>query len=230
MLSNCGVGKLLRVSWTARSNQSVLKEISPEYSLEGLMPKLQYSGHLMRRTNSLEKTLMLERLKAGGEGVNRGWDGWMTSLTRWTQVWVGSGVGDGQGTPGVLQSMGWQRVWHDWLTYWTELNRPDKASMVLLWHNCGKQWRRSLCMNMKRSPRYTVEWTRQGADNVYNMLSFVWKGENKNVHLYLYRHKHRLRKNAWEMSSDDRDYWMMWELGEHCFLMPVVDTATLFFP
>ena len=66
--------RLLRVSWTARrSNQSIVKEISPEYLLEGLMLKLklQYFGHLMRRTNSLEKTLMLERLKAGGEGDNK---------------------------------------------------------------------------------------------------------------------------------------------------------------
>ena len=70
----CG-RRLLRVPWTARrSNQSILKEISPEYSLEGqiLKMKLQYFGHLMQRTDSLEKTLMLERLKAGGEGDNRG--------------------------------------------------------------------------------------------------------------------------------------------------------------
>ena len=67
--------RLLRVPWIARrSNQSVLKEISPEYSLEGLMLKLklQYFGHLMQRTNSLAKTLMLERLKVGREGDNRG--------------------------------------------------------------------------------------------------------------------------------------------------------------
>ena len=67
--------RLLRVPWTARrSNQSILKEISPECSLEGLMLKLklQYFGHLMRRTDSLEKTLMRERLKAGGEGYDRG--------------------------------------------------------------------------------------------------------------------------------------------------------------
>ena len=59
MLSICGVGRLLRVPWTAkRSNQSILKEVSPEYSLEGLMLelKLQYFDHLMQRTNSLEKT------------------------------------------------------------------------------------------------------------------------------------------------------------------------------
>ena len=65
----------MRVPWTAkRSNQSILKEISPEYSLEGLTLKLklQYFGHLMQRTDSLEKPLMLERLKAGGEGDDRG--------------------------------------------------------------------------------------------------------------------------------------------------------------
>ena len=67
--------RLLRVPWTAmRSNQSILKKSSPEYLLEGLMLtlKIQYSGNLLRRTDSLEKTLTLERLKAGGEGDNRG--------------------------------------------------------------------------------------------------------------------------------------------------------------
>ena len=77
------------VPWTARrSNQSILKEIDTEYSLEGLMLKLkrQYFGHLTKRTDSLEKTLMLERWKAGGEGDHRGRDGWMASLTQWTRV------------------------------------------------------------------------------------------------------------------------------------------------
>ena len=66
--------RLLRVPWTARSNQSILKEISPGCSLEGLMLrlKLQYSGHLMRRVDSLEKTLMQEGFRAGGEGDDRG--------------------------------------------------------------------------------------------------------------------------------------------------------------
>ena len=65
--------RLLKILWTARtSNQSILNEISPEYSLEGPMLKLQYFGHLMRRTDSLEKTLIWERLKAGGEGGDRG--------------------------------------------------------------------------------------------------------------------------------------------------------------
>ena len=79
--------RLLRVPWTARrSNQSILKEISPGCSLEGVMLKLklQYFGHLMQRVDSLEKTLMLEGLGAGGKGDDRGWDGWMASLTQWT--------------------------------------------------------------------------------------------------------------------------------------------------
>ena len=108
--------RLLRVPWTARrSNQSILKEIGPECSLEGLMLtlKLQYFGHLMQRTDSLEKTLCWERLKARGEGDDRGWDGWMASPTQWTWVWVNSGSWWWTGSPaGMLQPMGSQRVGH----------------------------------------------------------------------------------------------------------------------
>ena len=85
--------RLLRVPWTARrSNQSILREISPEYSLEGLMLKLklQYFGHLMGRTDSLEKTLMLGKIEGGRRGDNRWWDGWMASPTQWTWVWISS--------------------------------------------------------------------------------------------------------------------------------------------
>ena len=112
---------LERVSWTARRpNQSILKEISPQYSLEGLMLKLklQYFGHLMWRTNSFEKTQMLGRLQLG-EGADRGWDGWMASPTQWTWVWVNSRSWWWTGRPGLLLSMGSQRVRHDWVT---ELN------------------------------------------------------------------------------------------------------------
>ena len=111
--------RLLRVPWTARrSNQSILKEISPGISLEGMMLKLklQYFGHLMRRVDSLEKTLIWEGLGAGGEGDDRGWDGWMASLTWWTWVSVNSGSWWWTGRPGVLQFMGSQRVGHDWAT------------------------------------------------------------------------------------------------------------------
>ena len=63
----------MRVPWTARrSNQSILKEITPEYSLEGLMLKLQFFGHLMQRADTLEKILMLGKIKGGGEGGDRG--------------------------------------------------------------------------------------------------------------------------------------------------------------
>ena len=119
--------RLLRVTWTARrSNQSILKEISPEYSLEGLMLKLklQYFGHLLWRTDSLEKTWCWERLKAGGKGDDWGWDSWLASPTQWTWVWAGSGSWWWTGGPGMLQCMGSQRVRHDWVT---KLNCTEKA-------------------------------------------------------------------------------------------------------
>ena len=86
--------RLLRVPWTVRrSNQSILKEISPGVSLEGMMLKLKlrYFGHLMWRVDSLERTLMLGGIGARREGDDRGWDGWMPSLTQWTWVSVNSG-------------------------------------------------------------------------------------------------------------------------------------------
>ena len=92
--------RLLRVPWTAgRPNQSTLKRINPEYSLEGLVLKLklQYCGHLIQTANSIEKTLCWERLKIGGGGSDRGWSGWMALLTQWTWVEQAQGVGDGQG-------------------------------------------------------------------------------------------------------------------------------------
>ena len=107
-------GRLVRVSWTARrSNQLILKEINPEYSLERLMLKLtlQYIGHLIWRTFSLVKTLMLEKTEAR-EGNDRGWDGWMASQTQWTWVWASSGSWCWTGKPGVLQFMGSQIVGH----------------------------------------------------------------------------------------------------------------------
>ena len=113
--------RLLRVPWTARrSNQSILKEISPGCILEGLMLnlKLQYFGWWEELTH-LKSPWCWERLKAGGEGDDRGWDGWMVSLTQWTWVWVNSGSWWWTGRPGVLQFMGLQRVGHDSVT---ELN------------------------------------------------------------------------------------------------------------
>ena len=97
---------------------SILKEISPEYSLKGLMLKLklQYFGHLIWRAGSIEKTLILGRLRAEGEGGNRGWDGWMVSLTQWTWVWANSRRRWRTGKSGMLQFMGSQRFRHDLVT------------------------------------------------------------------------------------------------------------------
>ena len=114
--------RLLGVPWTARrSNQSILKDSSPGCALEGLTLKLklQFFGHLMRRADSFEKPWFWERLRAGGEGDDRGWDGWMASLAQWTWVWVDSGSWWWTGRPGMLWFMGLQRVGHDWAT---ELN------------------------------------------------------------------------------------------------------------
>ena len=113
----CCLRRLLKVPWTARrSNQSIIKEITPDYSSEGLMLKLQYFGHLMQRSDSLEKTLMLGRLRAGGEG-------WMASSIQGTWIWANLGRWRRTGKAGVLQFMGSQRVSHDLVT---ELNWTDK--------------------------------------------------------------------------------------------------------
>ena len=128
--------RLLRVPWTARrSNQSILKEISPEYSLERQC--WSWNSNILptwcEELIHLKRPWCWERLKAGGEGDDRGWNGWMASLTQWTWVWVRSGSWWCTGKPGVLQFMGLQRVGHDWATelteweYWIETDN-------FLWH------------------------------------------------------------------------------------------------
>ena len=109
---------LLRVPWTARrSNQSILKEISPGCSLEGRMLKLNTSANTLatwcKELTHQKRPWCWERLKAGGEGDNRGWDGWMVSPTQWAWVWASSGSWC---WTSILQSMGSQRVEHDWAT------------------------------------------------------------------------------------------------------------------
>ena len=138
VMYGCESWTILRDPWTARrSNQSILKEMSPECSLERLMLKLkfQYFGYLIWRADTFEKTPFCKGLKAG-EGDDRRRDGWMASVTQWTWVWVDSGSWGWTGRPGMLQSMRLQRVGHDWATEmnWTE-------NLFSTWSvSCGWRW------------------------------------------------------------------------------------------
>ena len=133
-LLNCGFGRHLRVPWTTRrSNQSILKEISPEYSSEGLILKLklQYFGHLMRRTGSLQKTLMLHKIEVSSR---RGWQGMrlldsiinsidmnlknLRELVMDREAWYAT-------VHGIAKS-------RSWLSDWTELT---ECVLSIYWHN-----------------------------------------------------------------------------------------------
>ena len=124
MLLNCGVGE---DSWESLGLQGDPCKGDQSWLFIGrtdvMKLKLWYFGHLMRRANSFEKPWCWERLRAGGEGDNRGWDGWMTSPTQWTGICINFGSWWQTGRPGSLQSMGSQRVGHDWAT---ELNWTDE--------------------------------------------------------------------------------------------------------
>ena len=125
--------RLLRVPWTARrSNQSILKEISPEYSVEGLMLKLKLPtlATWCEELTHWKRPWCWERLKVG-EGNDREWDGWVASPTQWTWVWVNSGSWWWTGRPSMLQSMWSERVGHEWTT---ELNWTDRILRLEKWH------------------------------------------------------------------------------------------------
>ena len=132
--------RLLRVPWTARrANQSILKETSPECSSEGLMLKLklQYSDHLIRRTDSFENTLMLGKIE--GSRIREWWRmRWLDGVTNsWISVWVNFGSWWWTGRPGVLQSMGSQWAGHDWAELYSpwghrELDMTERLSFAFL--------------------------------------------------------------------------------------------------
>ena len=118
-----------------------------------LKMKLQYFDHLMRRTNSFKRPWCWERLRAGGKGDDRGWDGWMASLTQWTWVWVNSGSWWWTGRPGVLQSTGLHRVghklessWNPERLNWTELNLIRKLSTLSMLPILRLSWIAPTCV------------------------------------------------------------------------------------
>jgi len=115
----------LRIPWTVRrSNQSILKEINPEYSLEVLVLKLklQYFGHLMEELTHWKRPWFWEGMRAGWEGDNRGWDGWMASSLIRHEFDQTLGEEWRTGKPGMLQSMGSQWVGHSWATDQQHIN------------------------------------------------------------------------------------------------------------
>ena len=118
--------RLLRIPWTARrANQSILKEIIPEYSLEDWCWRWNSNtlATWCEERTHWKRPCCWERLKAGGAGDDREWDGWMASPMQWTWIWVGSGSWWWAEKPGVLHSMGSERVRHNWATElnWTGL-------------------------------------------------------------------------------------------------------------
>ena len=120
--------RLLRVPWTARrSNQSILKDISPEYHWKDWCWNWNFNtlATYWEELTHLKRPSCWERLKAGGEGDNRGWDGWMASLSQWAWVWVNSESWWWTGRPGMLQSMGLQS--RKWLSNWSEYNKTYRV-------------------------------------------------------------------------------------------------------
>ena len=119
--------RLLRVPWTAmRSNQLILQEINPEYSLEVLMLKLHYFGHLIH----WKRSWCWARLTVGGEGGNRGWDGWVASLTQWTWLWANSWIYKRQESLACCSLWGSHKsrtLLSDWITFrMKDTARPRK--------------------------------------------------------------------------------------------------------
>ena len=148
--------RLLRVPWTARrSNQSILKEVNPEYLLEELMLKFQYFGHLIEEPTHWKRPWCWERLKAGRAGSNRGWDGWMASLTKWPLVWANSWeiVKDG-GSLACCSPRG-LRVRHNW-----EAEQQHQVSQEGQWrrqfHTEGKEhkWGRKVAVHGRACSRF----------------------------------------------------------------------------
>ena len=132
--------RLLRVAWTAKkSNQSILKEISPEYSLEGLMLKLKLllSGHWCKEVTHWKRSWCWEWLKVGGKGDDRGWDGWMALLIQWNEFDQALGVGDGQGSLAYCSPWGCKELDTTERLNWTEGAKERKLFLKVQTYKNG---------------------------------------------------------------------------------------------
>ena len=137
--------------------------LSPEYLLEGLMLKLklQYFGHSFKDLTHWKRPWCWERLMAGGEGDDRGWDGWMASPTQWTWVWVSSGSWWWTGRPDMLQSMGSQRVGRDWAEMnWIEMGRFMNLSSSKYFLGIGTWFFPERCLWLSKGLCCLLSWSR----------------------------------------------------------------------
>ena len=179
--------RLLRVPWTARtSNQSILKEISPGCSLAGLMLKLNSKtwATWCKELTHLKRPWCWERLRAGGEGDHRGWDGWMTSPTRWTWVWVNSRSWwchpRWTGRPGILSSWGHKRSDMTERLNWTEclmkeswtLIKKKNEKMKQGWK--GKNMKKEGNWNLKRQKRSLLKLFKPSVTSTHTITMWVW--------------------------------------------------------
>ena len=165
----------MKLDSKGRSNQSILKEISPGISLEGMMLKLklQHFGHLMLRVDSLEKTLMLGGIGGSRRGDDRGWDGWMASPTRWTWVWVNSGDGDGQGGLACCHSWGHEESDMTEQLNWTELKGRNLMWLQRQgWHRYRYMSRRA-CKYLEMQHRRTDS-SLEPLQTYYNSPQWNW--------------------------------------------------------
>ena len=167
--------------------------------------KLQYFGHLMWRADSFEKTLMLGKIEGRRRRDDRGWDGWMGSQTQWTWVWVDARIWWWTGWPGVLWSMGSQRVRYDWATKlnWTEHNRLICLKAPVLYFFLYSY---SYLMISQHSSILTLAWLWDGSKNYLNrdlkctcLIRFAF------VFALSYQHKNFKGENDREWKAHEKE-------------------------